>query len=280
MESLDGKTIGIGIGGGVVGALLVGALQYTLADNQVDLLEKHFVSRLERIDTKLRSLDTKTGTVDVVAGKLTQLEKTLSSKVSEFKTASSGQISGVESQIKDVETKIARLTASQRGAGAKLEKSLSSRIDQLKIASSSQVSGVASRIKNLEGKIADLKSSQQALEKNIAVMKASVEKAQAKAQVAKNASSSSTISATNAGGDVDGVRLAIAQSSWLVRNKLNVALSYIYPGEDKVRIGLGDKMIDLTKGAPEEFIFEGARCNVLFGGITGDKAKISHTCPS
>jgi hypothetical protein len=158
-----------------------------------------------------------------------------------------------------------------------LKKSFSSRVSELKTASNGQISGVESRIQVLEAKIVKLTASQQAAETKIAAMKASVKNAQAKVPVATNASSSTTASTTS---NSSGVRLAIAQSNWLVKNKLYVALSYIYPGEDKVRIGLGDKMMDLTKGAPEEFMFEGRRCNVLFNGLTGDKALISHTCPS
>ncbi len=268
MNFLNGQTIGMGIGGVIVGALL-----YAAAGTQVDSLKQNVTSRFEMIDTKLQSLDTKTGTLDVVAGKLTELEKSLSSKASELKTVSSDQISGVESRIKDLDAKIAKLTASQKVAGTVLEKSLSSRVRELKTASSTQISSVESRIKELEAK---LTASQQAAETKIAAMKALVQKTHSKAQLAKNASSSTAKDS----GNVGGVRLAIAQSGWLVEHKLNVALSYIYPGEDMVRIGLGDEMMDLTKGAPEEFMFEGRRCNVLFNGLTGDKAFITHTCSS
>lgn len=81
--------------------------------------------------------------------------------------------------------------------------------------------------------------------------------------------------------DIPGaVRLAIAESKWLIKDQLHIALSYIYPGEEKVRIGLGDRLLDLSKGASEEFVHDGIRCHIVLHEIDGRHAVISRKCPS
>ena len=47
-----------------------------------------------------------------------------------------------------------------------------------------------------------------------------------------------------------------------------------------MRVGMDGRLYELTKGAAEDFNFEGKRCRLEFTGLEGDKAMVRHECAS
>lgn len=147
-----------------------------------------------------------------------------------------------------------------------------------------------SEVKSVTGNVGEVESAAESA-RNVIVDRVAEIEAKLKMLVAKLAmatkateSASKSTEATSAAAatepELDGVKLSVAQSAWLVDKKLNVVLAFVYPEGDKVRVGLGGKLYELAKGAPKRFRFDGKRCQISFVGMSGGKAVISHACGS
>ncbi|MGI9409841.1 MAG: hypothetical protein ACR2OV_07195, partial [Hyphomicrobiaceae bacterium] len=202
----------------------------------IDELEKKTSARLQSIDTKLKSFDATGNEVTSVAAKLAALEKT-SAPMSE-------KIGALSSELQTVTKSVGTVTESIG--------TVSENVGAVKSTTGEQIAAANKRIAALEAKLAEIVAQQIKLAKATEKPVETAPAAKAKAQ--------------------DGVSLGIAESGWLIDDKLYVTLSYVYPGGERVRVGMDGRLYELTKGAAEDFNFEGKRCRLEFTGLEGDKA--------
>ena len=220
----------------------------------IEELEKKTSERLASIDTKLKSFDATGNEFSSVAEKLSTLEKT-SAPMSE-------KIGALSSELKTVTKSIGTVTESI-GTVTKSIDTVSESIGTVKTTTGEQIAAANKRIAALEAKLAELIAKQA----NLATAGKTTEKQPAKAAAAAPKARPQ-----------DGVSLGIAESGWLIDDKLYVTLAYVYPGGERVRVGMDGRLYELTKGSSENFNFEGKRCRLEFLGVDDGKALVRHAC--
>lgn len=220
--------------------LVLGALIFGSNGSEVEELDKRVEAKLKDIGAKLKTLDVSSGKVDDVASKVTSVEGKVVS-LQDSTTPLNDKVSALSSEIQSLENEL---------------KSVSGNVGELENAAEKARHTIAGRVAALEEKLkvalANLKTTDTPTEKTGGVAIA---------------------------GD-DGVKLALTQSAWLEDRKLNVVLSYIYPGEKKVRVGVAGRLIDLPLDSPKGFRFEDQRCQIEFKGMTEGLALLQHSCSS
>jgi|GEM_PF-6208663 len=205
------------------------------------------LSKLEqKLAARMQNIDSKLETLGKASGKLGELEQKLTA-LDKASAPLSGKVGALSAQMKKL------------GAG----------IAAMKSASIEQMASTDKRMSALQAKLAEFAEFHEKMKSRMARMAMSA---------AEPAAGAKAVAAAPA--NRDGVRLTIGQSAWLVDNKLNVTLAYIYPGNKSARVGMNGHLYELRKAVPEDFEFDGKRCALEFVGVEDGKAIIKQNCGS
>ncbi len=126
----------------------------------------------------------------------------------------------------------------------------------------------------LEGKIEALRQEVRALPEQVAAAAPVGAAAQPKAPPPPQTAAAPATPAT----DSQTVTLAIAESGDLIPDRLRVVLSHIYEGDERVRVYMAGKLLNVAKESPTSFRHEGAPCRLHLVGISDGKAELRHEC--
>lgn len=203
------------------------------------------IEQLEKkLGGKLQTIESKIQSLSTDTAKFGDLEE----KITELDKAS-------EPLPKTVDTLATEMQKLEKGVAA------------IQAATIEQQTNADKRFKKLEAKLAQLVEKHEKMAMPNAVMHSKTPQPKTSSTAAPAAK-------------IDGIRLSIGQSAWLIKNKLNATLAYVYPDQKHARVGVNGTLYELSKGTVENFEFEGKRCGLTLNDIQGRQAIIKHKCQS